>query len=329
MPCDAMKAFQRIAAILLATLLLTLVAGCQSNTISIKENKLNIKVIVKKKDADFWKVVKMGAEAAGKEFDINVDFDGPVDEKDIDGQIRMVNEAVAQKVDALVLAASDYTKLVPAAENALYKDIPVIIIDSGIKSNKIKNFIGTDNIDAGAKLGQILLRDYGTECNVAVMGFIKGAASNDQREEGFYNSIKDYTSIHVVAKDYCYSDEDLGRQLAEKMIGEHPEIQVFVCLNAYSTVGTARGIKELNIAGKVKLIGFDSTPEEVSFMEKDVIQSLVIQNPYRMGYLGVKYALDAIKNEPIPSLVNTESTIITKENMYLPENQKLVFPFTE
>ncbi len=324
-----MRIIKTIAVILAAAMLLGTSIGCENNSLTTQEKKLLIKVIVKKKDADFWKVVKMGTEAAGKEFDVNVDFDGPLDEKDIEGQIRMVNEVIDQKADALVLAASDYTKLVPAAEHVLAGNIPVVIIDSGIKSGKIKNFIGTDNVDAGEKLGQILVRDYGTECSIGIMGFIQGAASNDQREEGFYNSIRAYKGIRVLAKEYCGSDEALGQQLAEKMVREHPEIQEFVCLNAYSTVGTARAIKNLNKAGAIKIVGFDSTPEEVSFVEKGVIQSLVVQNPFKMGYLGVKHAVDAIKKAAVPELVNTGSQIINKENMYLPENQRLVFPFTE
>lgn len=323
-----MKPVYRMVAVILTVLLLSALFGCSGSKLSTQEKSVVIKVIVKKNDGSFWEVVKMGAEAAGKEFGINVDFDGPTDENDIDGQIQFVNEAINEKVDALVLAASDYLKLVDVAEKASAEGIPVIIIDSGIKSDKMKSFIGTDNVDAGKKLGETFINKVGNKCNIAVMSFIKGAASSDQREEGFFETIKTQSGIRLLSKEYCNSDENTAQQLTEKLIKKYPDIDAIVCLNAYGTTGTARAIEKLGMAGKVKIIGFDSTPEEINFVEKDVIQSLVIQNPFNMGYLGVKYALDAMNGQAVPKSVNTGSKVIDKDNMYLPENQKLVFPFT-
>jgi ribose transport system substrate-binding protein len=130
-------------------------------------------------------------------------------------------------------------------------------------------------------------------------------------------------------KEYCNSNEDTAEKLTEEIVEKYPDIDAIVCLNAYGAVGTARAIDKLNLAGKVKIIGFDSTPEEIGFMEKEVIQSLVVQNPFSMGYLGVKYAIGVIDNESVPKRMDTGSTVIDKNNMYLPENQKLLFPFMD
>lgn len=308
-------------------LLVVMLSGCAVN-LPTQEKNIDITMIVKRSDFNFWEVVKMGAEAAGKEFSINVDFKGPTDENDIDGQIRMVEEAIAAKTDALVLAASDYLRLVDVAEKAVSEDIPVIIIDSEIKSDKMMSFIGTDNVDAGMKLGETLIQRVGSDCNVAVMSFVKGAATCEQREEGFLKAVEKYPGIKVITTVYCNSDESMAETLTEDVVKEYPDLDAVVCLNAYGAVGTARTIKRLNLTDKIKIIGFDSTPEEISFLEKDVIQALVVQNPFKMGYFGIKYALDVINNKEIPERVNTGSTVIDKSNMYLPENQKLVFPFT-
>ena len=323
-----MKSFHKLTTLLLAIFLLTALPGCAENKLSSPEKRININVIVKKRDASFWAVVKMGAEAAGKEFGINVDFNGPADENDIAGQIEMVEAAIREKTDALVLAASDYTKLVAVVEKAVLEKIPVIIIDSDINSNKIKSFIGTDNVDAGKLLAETAIEKVGKNCNIAVMSFVKGAASSDQREEGLFSVLGEHPSINVLSTEYCNSDETIAEQITEKLVQKYPDIDAIICTNAYGTVGTARAIDRLGLSGKVKVIGFDSTPEEISFMEKDVIQSLVIQNPFSMGYLGIKYALDAMNNKPLPKRVNTGSKVIDKNNMYHPENQQLVFPFT-
>ena len=323
-----MKSFHRLFLFIVVICLLFTMFGCVENKLSTQEKRIHIKVIVKKRDASFWTVVKMGAEAAEKEFGVTVDFDGPIDENDIDGQIQMVNEAIYKKVDALVLAASDYTRLVEVAEKAVSEKIPVIIIDSDINSSKMNSFIGTDNIDAGKLLGETMIKKVGESCNIVVMSFIKGAASSDQRDEGLFEVIDSHSKINVLSSVYCNSDEDIAEQLTKELVQQFQNIDAFVCTNAYGTVGVARAINKLGLAGKVKIIGFDSTPEEVSFMEKDVIQSLVIQNPFSMGYLGVKYALDATNAKTFPKIINTDSKVIDQDNMYLPENQKLVFPFT-
>jgi len=312
----------------LILIFVTAFCSCSNSSLSSTDDKpLVIKMIVKKYDHAFWSVVKMGADAAAKEFNVIVEFDGPTDEEDIDGQIRMVEAAIDNKVDALVLAASDYNKLVPVTEKAKKTGIPIIIIDSNINSKNIDSFIGTDNIDAGKKLGESLVNVVGTNCDIAIVSFVKGAASATEREVGLENTLSLYPDINVLSKIYCNSDEKIAQQLTTELINEFPQIDAFVCLNAYGTVGTARSVVALNKENIIKIIGFDSTPSEITYLENDVIQSLVIQNPFSMGYLGVKYAIDKINHLSIPKIVKTPSTVINKQNMYLPENQKLVFPF--
>lgn len=323
-----MNRFRKSAVLLLAFCFLFSISGCGGGKLSVQEAKPHISVIVKKKDADFWAVVKMGAEAAGKEFGVDVEFVGPGDEKDVEGQIRMVETAIEKHSDAIVLAASDYNKLVDVAEKAVDSNIPVIVIDSDLNSDRMVSFIGTDNVDAGRLLGETALQKVGEKCDIAVISFMKGAASSDQRDEGLFEEIGKYASVKVLATESCYSKESIAQELAEKLIGKYPELDAFICTNAYGTVGVARAVEKLGKDGKIKVIGLDSTPEEIRFLEKDVIQSLVVQNPFSMGYLGVKYAADSIRGKIVPKRENTATKAIDQDNMYEPENQKLLFPFT-
>ncbi len=322
--------FQRLISLILISIIFVIgFGGCENNSLSTQENRIKIKVIVKKKDASFYSVVRMGAEAAGKEFNAEVLFDGPDSEKDIEKQIKLVEDAINAQCDAVVLAASDYTKLAGVVEKAYNLNIPVIIIDSQLNSNKTKAFVGTDNLDAGTKLGQTLVKRVGTSCNIAVMNFMKGAASSDLREKGVFQTIGKYPEIKVVSNLYCNSDENIAYELTKKLIKENTDLKAIVCTNAQGTIGVARAVEAERLSGKIKIIGIDSTPEEISFVETGVIEALVIQNPFNMGYLGVKYALNSIKKETVPESTNTGLTIIDKDNMYQPENEKLVFPFTE
>lgn len=315
--------------IVLIVSLALLTSGCLKESLISKDEPAHIEVIVKNRVAPFFSVVEMGAVAAGKELGISVHFDGPTDEKEIDEQINIVRKAIESKADAIVLAACDYERLVDVAHEAIAEKIPVITIDSGLNSNKVKSFIGTDNVDAGRKLGQALVNKVGDKCRIVVMGFIKEAASCIEREEGLFEALGMYKDIEVLDVLYCNSDIDLAEQLTSDILEKHPDVDAIVGLNAQGTTGAARAIiknKKVNI---VKIIGFDNTPEEIRYMEMDVIQSLVVQNPFSMGYLGVKYAYDAINNEKVPEIVDTGLTVIDKENMYNTENQKLVFPFTD
>ena len=320
-----MRRSLKIMAIFLVMLLL--VSGCTNENLNTKDAEINISIIVKKKDHEFWAVVEMGAEAASKEFGVNIDFDGPLNEKDIDIQIGMVEEVINSDTDALVLAAGDFTKLVPVAEKVKALGIPVIIIDSNIDSDRMNSFIGTDNVDAGKQLGHALINEVGKKCKVVVMSFVKGAATANEREAGFLSTISAYPDIEVVDTVYCNSEDKTAERLTKELVRDHKDIDAFVCLNAYGTIGTARAIHEWR--KDIKVIGFDSAPEEISYLEKGVIQTLVVQNPFSMGYLGVKHAVDALNGNPIPKVVKTESKMIDIDNMYLPENQKLLFPFVD
>lgn len=315
--------------ILLALIPAIALTGCKPDELSLNDNKKTIKIIVKKTGAIFWSVVQMGAEAAAKEFDVTIDFVGPSNEGDIEEQIKMVEQAIEERVNAIVLAAGDYIKLVDVAEKAIAAGIPVIVIDSDLKSDNVKSFIGTDNIDAGSMLGETMVDKVGSKCKVAVMSFIKGTATADQREAGLFKIMDQYPDIEVLSTEYCNSNEDMAEVLTEKLVDQFGSMDAIVCLNAYGTIGTARAIEKLDLVGDVKVIGFDTTTEEIELLEKGVIQALVTQNPFSMGYLGVKHAVDAMNGKAVAKRVDTGSKIITKDNMYLPENQKLLFPFTE
>lgn len=324
-----MRFIKKVSCITVILIFIAFISGCSRNGIINGEEQIHIEVIVKNKIAPYWTVVEMGAIAAGKEFGVNIHFDGPTDEKDIEEQINMVQKAIDSKADAIVLAACDSEKLVDVAHEALSKKIPVITIDSGINSQQVNSFIGTDNVGAGEKLGQALVNKVGDSCKIVVMSFVKGAASCDQREEGLFKTLDMYEDIQIVDIIYCNSDVDTAENLTVEIIEKYSDIDAIVGLNAYGTTGAAKAIIEQNKVGTIKIIGFDSTPEEVRYLERDIIQSLVVQNPFSMGYLGVKYAFDAIKNEKIPNIVDTGSTVIDKDSMFYIENQKLVFPFTD
>lgn len=323
-----MKNFIKL--LILSLSFLILLNGCSQSADLINTDKKNIVLIAKMNNGYHWGTVKLGAETAAREFNVNVTFVAPDDEEDVQGQIKLVEQALEEKkMDALVLAASDYKALVGVTEKAYNRGIPVIIIDSEVDTKKITSYVATDNLDTGKKAGNALVYIAGKECRVAIMSFVKGTRNAEQREEGLLGFIRQYPGIQVVSTQYCLSDSKLAYQLTKQLISEKSNLDAIVALNAISSEGVAEAIADLGLVGKIKIIAFDNTPKEIDYLDKGVIQATITQNPFSMGYLGVKYAVDSMNGDPVRKYYDTGSKIIDKNNMYLPENQKLLFPIVK
>lgn len=288
-----------------------------------------ISLILKDQSGDYFKNVRMGAEVAAKEFNVKVDFTSSGDDTDIDGQIALVNAAIERKVDALILAPSDYNKLVAVTEKAISEKIPVLVIDSNLNTNKISSYITTDNVKAGEIAGEKLVSLCDVYSRIAIINFVEGASNNKEREEGLMSIISKYPQTNVVYKDYVAADSESASVLTKKLVLGDDKVNTIIALNYISSIGVAEAIDEIGLAGKVTVITFDNTPEQIEFLESGVIQATVTQSPFGMGYLAVKYAVLKMQNKKIPKYVDTGLVVIDRDNMYKPENQKILFPFTQ
>jgi ribose transport system substrate-binding protein len=322
-----MKIAVKLFSLFMVLSCLVFTGGCTKSVgLNLAAGK-KLALIAKMNNGYHWGAIKLGADAAAREFNVDVEFMAPTDEEDIEEQIKLVNKALENKKDALILAASDYKALVEVTERAYDQHIPVVIIDSEVDTKKIHSYIATDNLNAGKKAGEVLAALTGENCRLAVMSFVKGSRNAEQREEGLMSVVSRYPGMEVVARDYCLSDTQLAYQLTGRILTEHRDINAIVALNSIAAEGVAQAIDEMDLEGRVKVIAFDCTLQEIDFLEKGVIQATITQNPFSMGYLSVKYAVMALQKRKIPPEVDTGSKVIDRDNMYLPENQKLLFPF--
>jgi ribose transport system substrate-binding protein len=291
---------------------------------------VKIAVVIKSVEPsmEFWQVLLAGVKTAAQEFGVDVTIRGSSSEMNIDEQISIVEQIVKERPQAIVLAATDYNRLVPVAEKAKKAGIHLIMIDSGLNSSVQESFIATDNIAAGTKAGKALAERLGTkQAKVAIISFVKGTATQIDRERGVRVGLVDYPNIEVVGTYYSDGVEEKAYQITKELLIKHPGLNGIVGLNETSTVGVAKAIKELGRKGQVILIGFDSSLQEIQLIEEGIIQATVVQKPFNMGYLGIKTAVEIIRGETPDKLIDTGSEVITKDNMYSSENQKLLFPF--
>lgn len=287
-----------------------------------------IAVIPKGTTHEFWKSVHAGANKAGRELGVEIAWKGPVREDDRDEQIKVVENFVASGASAIVLAPLDDTALVPAASDASREGIPVVIIDSDLKWDGRVSFVATDNYQGGAaaarRLGQLL----GGKGELIVMRYQEGSASTAERERGFLETLgKEFAGVSVVSSNqYGGATTESAYKTAENLLVQWKEIDAVFCPNESTTFGMLRALQDAKRAGQVKFVGFDSSEKLVAALSKGELHGLVLQNPFRMGELGVRSAVDKLNGVKVPPRIDTGVQLITLETMNEPEAKALLRP---
>lgn len=281
---------------------------------------------------EFWKVVHQGVLAAAEEYDVSVTMEGAASELDVEGQIRILEDAISAKPAAIVLAAADYYRLVPTAKKIKAAGIKIITVDSGLSGGHAVSFVGTDNIAAGRKVADMMKSFLRQGDSIAVINFVEGSATAMERERGVMSSIQSDGSLRVVATLYCDGSAEKAYALTRNLLRSHPEIKGIIGLNEPSTVGAARAVREYagnNGGDTIYMVGFDSSTEEVAFLEDGILHAIVVQRPFNMGYLAIKTALEAVRGKKVSETIDTGSVVVTRKTIYTRENQKLLFPFAD
>lgn len=293
--------------------------------------KLKIAVIPKGTTHEFWKSIHAGAEKAASELDVEIIWKGPQKEDDREQQIQVVQSFVSSEVDGIVLAPLDARALVNPVREAAQAGIPVVIIDSGLEAEAGKDFISyvaTDNYQGGVLGARRLAEKMGGTGNLIVLRYQEGSASTDQRERGFLETIqKEFPNIKVLSDNqYAGATTETAMQAAQRLLSQFQDIQGFFCPNESSTFGSLRALEEDGRAGKVPFVGFDSSEKLVQALREGKIQGLTLQNPMKMGYLGVKTVVAHIRGEAVEQHIDTGAAMVTPENMEQPEIQEILFP---
>ncbi|MCR2807902.1 substrate-binding domain-containing protein [Paenibacillus soyae] len=284
-------------------------------------------------EIEFWEMMRQGVMTASEEFGADIRITGMREESDVAGQVALLERAIAEKPDAIVLAATDYDALVPVAQRIADAGITLITVDSGLRGGVSRSFIATDNVAAGSRAAEQLLvylepRDKGEQV-VAIMNFVKGSATAMERERGVREQLGQEPGILILDTVFSNASEEMAYEQAAALLEEHPDLSGIVALNEPTAIGAARAIEDSGAASRVKLIGFDSSMEEVAYLEKGIIQATIVQKPFNMGYLSVKTAIEALDGRKVKPLIDTGEVVITKANMYDNDKQKLLFPFME
>jgi ribose transport system substrate-binding protein len=299
------------------------------NSKPVAKSHWKIIIIVKSKYLDFWKLVKWGTKTAGEELHADTVFWAPSSEKNVDEQMKLMEKAIHDKPDAIILAAADYQRLAPLARKAKENGIHLLTLDSKLPEHLSEGHIATDNVRAAGKAADYLAHLVGGKGKLAIISTVAGTATAMEREKGFLQVIKKYPDIQVIDIKFSGSNVKKAYQLTNQILKDHPDLKGIFGINEDTTVGIAQAVKDRGKTSSIKAVGFDSSPEILNYVEEGVLAATVVQKPFNMGYLAVNQAVSILEGKTKGKLLYTDSEIITKENMYTPENQKLLFPFEE
>ena len=293
-----------------------------------KSARKQIAVIPKGTTHEFWKAVHAGAVKAAREGNADVIWKGPVKEDDRDEQIKVVENFLSQGVDGIVLAPLDDRALAPSLSDAKARHIPVAIIDSAIQSDDYVTFVATDNEKAGGLAADRLGSLLGGKGDVLVLRYAEGSASTMARESGFLKTLAEkYPGIKVVSSNrYGGATSESAMAASENLLSTYKMVQGIFCPNESTTFGMLLALDAANRSGKVKFVGFDATTKLVDAMAAGKIDGLVVQNPFRMGELGVKMLLDKMAGAAVDKRVDTGATMVTRDNMSQPDIKALLAP---
>jgi len=287
-----------------------------------------VAMITKSTTSNFWKTVFAGANAASTEYNLTVTFEGPENEEDYETQNQMIERAVANEAEVIIFSAVDYKANAEAINQAAKQGVKIVVIDSAVNSDQISSIISTDNFEAGKMAGDAALACEDEVLNVGIVNFDKNSANGQQREEGFIERVSADPRVNIVETINVISTIEDSKEGAKELLRNHPEINVIATFNEWTSLGVGYAIEELELADSTAVVAFDSNVVSVGMLETGEVDALIVQNPYAMGYLGVETAYNLIFNLAISETqVDTATTLVTRENMYDDECQKVLFTF--
>ncbi|HEY9346729.1 MAG TPA: substrate-binding domain-containing protein [Inquilinus sp.] len=300
-------------------LLATSVAVLTLATVTTAHAEDTVAVIVKATSSEYWQWVFKGAEEAGRQLGVKIDKLGtPKD--DAAGQIAVLENAAGSKPTAIVISPTIFEALGDPIAAVTDAGIPVIVIDSGAKTDKYASFLTTNN-EAGGKAAAeamaacIKERTGKAAGKVGYLTAMAGHESLDSRDRGFVEGLKAYPDITLVGNRVGNNEEAEGMSLTADMLTKDPDLIGLFADNAQMGTGAGAAVAEQKLGSKFCLVAFDSDAGELEHLKDGSIYALVIQDPYMMGFAGVWYGYAAAHGVRLPKDVDTGVGTVTKATM--------------
>lgn len=317
---------------LVTLFLLVLTFGCgeseKNGKTPAKEDTITIAVIPKGTIHEFWKSVHAGALKASRETGVKIIWKGSLKEDDREEQLSIVETFISSGVSAIVLAPLDNRSLIMPVREAKRNGIPTVVIDSGLEGDSHVSFVATDNYKGGVMAAQHMGRLLGGTGKLIVLRYQEGSASNTNREEGFLDTIRSkFPGIEVLSDNqYAGVTTESAYRVSENLLNRFNDVDAIFTPNEPVTFGCLRALQDRGLTDSITLVGFDASVSLARALEKGEIKGLVLQDPMKIGYLGVITAAAYLRGEQVEKRIDTGAVVATPENMNDPEIRELLYP---
>jgi ABC-type sugar transport system substrate-binding protein len=262
----------------------------------------------------YWDVVEKGWNDAAAKLNVEVDYIGPT-ALSLDDMIKYMETAIAQKVDGIATMALNAEAMKKPIEDAKAAGIPVVLVDTDSPESQRDAYAGTSNYAAGQTAGQFMAKITGGKATIAILTGRLDQPNLVARVDGFKNAIAKYPGMKVVDMQPDDSDLQKGIQAAEAMLLANPGVDAMFGSEGFGAPALGKVVKEAGKAGQIRIVGFDDLPESVDYIKAGVVDGVVVQKQYVMGYKAVQYLLRLINNEKVPSVTDTGVIMLTRSNV--------------
>jgi ribose transport system substrate-binding protein len=274
----------------------------------------HIVLISQELDNPFWRTIGHAAQEAAQEYNMELEYTGPFRLNPAE-QAKLLDKAIAAKVDGILVQGvkgDDYASLIG---KAISRGIPVITVDTDAPGSKRLTYVGSDNQEAGRRLGELIVSSVGPKANIGIIIGSREAVNQQLRLEGFLSVMRRYPDIHIAGVGESNISRIQAAQSAEAMLREHPEINVMVGTSALDGVGILQAVKTLNRLDRTKIFGFDDLEETREAIVKGEIEATVIQKPAEMGREAVKALHAYFEGSTLPQTHFTSNEVLDRSNV--------------
>jgi len=310
--------YRRSVALLCSVFILLglVVTGCGKKEKGEETEKTAVYALVPKSIGQiYWEACRRGMEKASEEEGVKGLFIGPTT-TDIAKQIDIIENLLLQGAAGIAISPNDPTAVIQVIDHAVKQGVPVVTFDSDSPNSKRLAYIGTDNEGAGRRAGETLAEYMEGKGEVAILTGGLGALNLNQRIKGFKSALAEHPEMKIIATKPDDDDSEKATAIAENLLMSHPNLGGFFGVSAPGAPGAARAVKAANKVGKVKIVGFDDTPECRQYIKEGVVQATIAQRPFDMGYRAIKVLVEARKgNPPKEKIIDTGVLVITEDNL--------------
>ncbi|WP_409967569.1 substrate-binding domain-containing protein [Bengtsoniella intestinalis] len=273
----------------------------------------------------FWQIAIEGFETAVAEYNVYGEVRNTDSEEDIDGQIAIVRQAIAEDFDAIIISSNSYEDLAEPVREAMDAGLEVVVFDSDVNVPEVKVRVSTDNYVAGFQMGEKMAEMLGYQGDITVISFDTVTQNGNDRVNGFYDAIAQYDGVVVLADEMIPSVPSLCQEVTVQMIETYPTLAGIATFNELTTVGMCAALEALDRTDLI-CVGFDNNTQVLDYLERGIIDVTIVQNQFAMGYLGAEYAIQLLSGTRLEDVsIDTGTHVVTRENMF--ELQTALFPF--